>query len=141
MCKWRATKPTGLTGGVRRIINAGPGSHVETQRLIVMNARTGDKDHYLRFTLLLLGGLNLIDYYCTGLALRWGNAELNPLLAPLLSTPAFPLLKLGLVNLALWFVYRERQGCQRIRRLVHGLLQATSLAYLAVVLYHGWWLL
>ena len=103
-----------------------------------MNEKLGLEEQNLRVTLRLIGGFNLIDYYCTGRAVGLGCPELNPLVASLLPSSGFPLFKLGLVNLCLAFIWWQRPAWRRIRRLVFRLLQATGAAYLAVVLYHGY---
>lgn len=98
------------------------------------------EERTLLFTLLLIFGLNLLDYRCTLHALSLGGRELNPLVLLFLPGHGFLILKIGFVNLCLAFIWFQRRSWQRIHRPILALLRLTGGAYLAAALYHGYWL-
>ncbi len=63
---------------------------------------------YLRMTLITLGVFNVADYFLTLRCLESGFVEGNPIMAPVVGTAWFPIIKIILVPLGLYLVWRVR---------------------------------
>lgn len=73
-------------------------------------------DRMLKFMLIATGIFNVADYISTMIAISNGVPEGNPVMDAVIGTPWFPVIKLVLVPLALYFVWRCRG---RVRRVVY----------------------
>lgn len=86
----------------------------------------------LRWLLVLIGCLNLLDFLATqSLVVNGEHAEGNPLMGVIIDTPYFALVKLVAIPLGLVFLWIVRRHA--IKQL--SLLKLTSLTYLTVVAY------
>ncbi len=88
----------------------------------------------LKAVLVLVGTFNVLDYLLTLRALNLGFEEANPLVAAIIETPLFPLVKLVAVPLVLWGIWLLR------RRTRPGILRLVWLAFSAyalLMIYHG----
>ena len=65
-------------------------------------------ERILRDLLLGVAVFNVADYLLTLLALHVGYREFNPIMDIIVHTPLFPLVKLVVVPIALYFVWSQR---------------------------------
>lgn len=92
------------------------------------------QDRILKWALITLGALNIADYLLTLRAVYiLGVPEGNPAMDALLGTMAFGAVKLLLVPLGLYFVWRMRDGMWWVSK---SLLGVALTAYLWVTCYH-----
>ena len=92
------------------------------------------RDRTLKWALLTLGALNIADYLFTLRAVYiLGVPEGNPYMDALLGTAWFAVVKLLLVPLGLYFIWRRRH-C--MGWLSHSFLTVTLGAYSWVTVYH-----
>ncbi|MDW7660532.1 MAG: DUF5658 family protein, partial [Bacillota bacterium] len=66
------------------------------------------KEGLLRWQLIGIGAFNITDYFLTLEALEKGHTEANPLLITIVNTLEFPLVKLILVPLLLYWLWLKR---------------------------------
>lgn len=66
------------------------------------------KEGLLRWQLIGIGAFNVTDYFLTLEALEKGHTEANPLLIGIINTLEFPLVKLFLVPLLLYWLWLKR---------------------------------
>jgi|GEM_PF-794461 len=66
------------------------------------------QERILWVLLIGVGAFNVADYLLTTLALSLGYRELNPLMDLVVDTPLFPVIKLVLIPLMLYFIWRRR---------------------------------
>ncbi|MFO8060992.1 MAG: DUF5658 family protein [Bacillota bacterium] len=71
---------------------------------------------HLRITLISLGVFNAIDYMLTLRCLEGGLLEGNPIMAPIVGTAWFPLIKVILVPLGLYMIWKVRYQIGTIAR-------------------------
>ncbi|SCZ81845.1 hypothetical protein SAMN03080599_03090 [Acidaminobacter hydrogenoformans DSM 2784] len=90
-------------------------------------------DRLLWLQLIGIAAFNKVDYLMTLEALERGYKEANPLLASMVGTFQFPLVKLLLVPLLLIFMWQMRH---RIGKSLVTLTWVPFTAYSMVVLYH-----
>ena len=90
-------------------------------------------DRLLWLQLIGIAAFNQVDYLMTLEALERGYKEANPLLASMVGTFQFPLVKLLLVPLLLIFMWQMRH---RIGKSLVTLTWVPFAAYSMVVLYH-----
>ena len=90
-------------------------------------------DRLLWLQLIGIAAFNKVDYLMTLEALERGYKEANPLLASMVGTFQFPLVKLLLVPLLLIFMWQMRH---RIGKSLVTLTWVPFVAYSSVVLYH-----
>ncbi|MFP4200476.1 MAG: DUF5658 family protein [Clostridia bacterium] len=84
--------------------------------------------------LALLCTLNILDYFLTLNALAAGLREANPLMRAIVDTPAFTLVKLVLIPLLLWQLWRMRRRVKVIGLAVVWIVLA---AYTFTIFNHG----
>ena len=96
-------------------------------------------DRILKAVLVALAALNVADYFFTLRAVSFGVAEGNPAMDAAMGTPLFALVKLVVVPLACFVIWRTRDKWCRTRFLVSGLLIFVTVAYSMVTVWHFWW--
>ena len=69
----------------------------------------------LKRILILTATFNILDYFFTLKAVSAGMVEGNPAMEAILHTPLFPAVKLLLVPLMLWVLWRYRERVPRLR--------------------------
>jgi len=93
------------------------------------------KDNKLLKRLAAIGLLNAADYILTFYALKQGHEELNPVMAHIVHTPLFPILKLAIVPLLLAVIWNIRKKVKpKTLEYTTGLLLIT---YAILILYFG----
>jgi hypothetical protein len=93
------------------------------------------KDNKLLKRLAAIGLLNAADYILTFYALKRGHEELNPVMAHIVHTPLFPILKLAIVPLLLAVIWNIRKKVKpKTLEYTTGLLLIT---YAILILYFG----
>lgn len=93
------------------------------------------KDNKLLKRLATIGLLNAADYILTFYALKRGHEELNPVMAHIVHTPLFPILKLAIVPLLLAVIWNIRKKVKpKTLEYTTGLLLIT---YAILILYFG----
>ncbi|MFO8059804.1 MAG: DUF5658 family protein [Bacillota bacterium] len=88
----------------------------------------------LKAVLVLVGAFNALDYFLTLRALNLGFEEANPIVAAIIGTPFFPVVKLVAVPLCLWLMWLLRR---RTRPGVLRLVWVAFSVYVLLMLYHG----
>ena len=92
------------------------------------------RDKVLKWVLIILGALNVADFLFTLRAVYiLGVPEGNPYMDALLGTAWFAVVKLLLVPLGLYFIWRRRHG---MRWVSMSLLAVVFAAYTWVTVYH-----
>ena len=92
------------------------------------------RDKVLKWVLISLGALNVADYLFTLRAVYiLGVPEGNPYMDALLGTAWFGIVKLVLVPLGLYYIWRLRHGMGFVSRTLLGVALA---AYAWVTVYH-----
>jgi len=93
------------------------------------------KNNKLLKRLAAIGLLNAADYILTFYALKRGHEELNPVMAHIVHTPLFPILKLAIVPLLLAVIWNIRKKVRpKTLEYTTGLLLIT---YAILILYFG----
>lgn len=93
------------------------------------------KDNKLLKRLAAIGLLNAADYILTFYALKRGHEELNPVMAHIVHTPLFPILKLAIAPLLLAVIWNIRKKVKpKTLEYTTGLLLIT---YAILILYFG----
>jgi hypothetical protein len=93
------------------------------------------KNNKLLKRLAAIGLLNAADYILTFYALKRGHEELNPVMAHIVHTPLFPILKLAIVPLLLAVIWNIRKKVKpKTLEYTTGLLLIT---YAILILYFG----
>lgn len=93
------------------------------------------KNNKLLKRLAAIGLLNAADYILTFYALKQGHEELNPVMAHIVHTPLFPILKLAIVPMLLAVIWNIRKKVKpKTLEYTTGLLLIT---YAILILYFG----
>ena len=72
-------------------------------------ALTREHEGVLKYFLIGVAAFNIADYLLTTLALQFGYREINPLMDLIIHTPFFPILKIVLIPLMLYSIWRKRE--------------------------------
>lgn len=72
--------------------------------------------YLLRITLISLGVFNIADYFLTLRCLESGLVEGNPVMAPIVGTVWFPIIKVLLVPLGLYLIWTVRDRIGAVAR-------------------------
>jgi len=88
----------------------------------------------LLFLLVAVSIFNVIDYFVTMQSICRGFVEGNPVINAILHTPFFPLLKIVVIPLALFFIWQVRRHIgKRLILYVSGMF----VCYLSLMVYFG----
>ena len=91
-----------------------------------------NQNRLLFWQLLGIGAFNLVDYILTLEFLTLGFYEANPLIAPMIGTYEFPMVKLLLIPLVLFAIWQHRD---RIGDMLVKLFWIPFLGYFSLMLY------
>jgi len=83
--------------------------------------------------MILLGSLNILDFFLTQYILINGGSEANPFLVKYTSFWKMGIIKLIIIPLLLWFVYINKDKCGK---LIKYLIRIDLLAYLMLFGYY-----
>lgn len=90
-------------------------------------------ERLLRLHLIGIGSFNMADFFLTLDAMDKGHSEANPLLAGMIDTFEFPLLKLLLIPLILIFLWQMRH---RMGKSLVTLTWIPFLGYFSLLVYY-----
>jgi hypothetical protein len=94
-------------------------------------------DKILKPLLIALAVMNAVDYAFTVRAIRvLGVPEANPLISVSLGTPLFAVIKLIVIPLLCYLLWRSRHKWKRMKPLICGLLVFVTAAYAVVTIWH-----
>ena len=98
------------------------------------------RDRLLAFLLASVALFNMADYLFTVRAVYiLDKPEANPLIDAALGTPWFAIVKVLLVPLACWLIWRSRHRWKKARPLIHAGILTLFVAYGWLTLYHVYW--
>ena len=86
--------------------------------------------------LLVLGFLNLVDYFFTVRGLAMGATEINPFMDAAINAGSFGFIKVFLVPLGLVGIWFARNRIQQRRPFISKALWAVTIAYIGVTVVH-----
>lgn len=89
----------------------------------------------LKYKLIIITILNIVDYTVTQYILNRGGKEANIFLQPLVNTILFPILKIIIIPITIFFVWQNKDIILR-KKYIQILLNIVFFAYIFLIIYY-----